>query len=455
MARIMRYKRLDEVIADILTHNGAILARSEDGSLEVLAPPHVSKALKVPEYTRLRFSYAEISDGTTYASYDSEFFTSLGNLFAGRGRFSIASCESYTPNIEKLSRLISEKIAFSNATFRLGKSEVKNISYLLFYFKYVALSDEKREGILSLLINEANLSTLPFEHDATELKEIEDKPQDTVKHRKAVPFARQHSKTFHRQNWPKAGIERHEIKKVFQSACSVSTRLVEERMADFIKSLERRLNRDIRRVYEYYDTLKKETKKVLKKKALAKAMSELNLLQKMEEHASRHDMQAIERLQQDIDSRIEKQIEDRTIKGDGIDKLFNKLDVIEAERKWKIQDLVAKYALNIKIEPVSTIRINTQSTVFWINIKRRLSSRQFPITFNPMTRQIDALPCESCFNPQKPYYICDDELHIICARCFKTCPDCGKKYCIACYNICPKCRKMASLCGFCPPTGHR
>ena len=415
MARIMRYKRLDEVIADVLTHNGAVLARNEeDGSLEVLAPPDVSKVLKIPEYTRLRFSYDEISDGTIYASFDSEFFISLGKLFSGRGRFSIASCESHTPDIEKLSRLISEKIAFNNATFRLGKSEVKNISYLLFYFKYVALSDEKREGILPLLINEVNLSTLPFEHGATELKEIEDELKD---------------------------IERHEIKKVFQSAYSASARLVEEELRDFIKSLDRRLNRDIRRVYEYYGTLKKETKRALKKKALANAMSELNLLQEMREHASSDTMREIERLQQDIDSRIEKQIEDRTIKGDGLDKLFNKIDVIEAERKWKIQDLVAKYALNIKIEPVSTIRIDTQSIVFWINIKRRLSSRQFPITFNPMTRQIDALPCESCFNPRKPYYVCDDRLHIICARCFKTCPDCGKKYCIACYNICPKCRK--------------
>lgn len=416
MARIMRSKRLDEVIADVLTHNGAVLAHNkEDGSLEVLVPPDVSKVLKIPEYTRLRFSYDEISDDTIYASFDSEFFTSLGDLFAGRGRFSVAGCQSYTPNIEKLSRLISEKIAFNNATFRLGKSEVKNISYLLFYFKYAALSDEKREGILPLLINEVNLSTMPFEHGAIDLKEMEDELKD---------------------------VERHEIKKVFQSAYSASARLVEEELGDFIKSLDRRLNRDIRRVYEYYGTLKKETKKALKKKALANAMSELNLLQAMKEHASSDTMREIQRMEQDLDSRIEKQIEDRTIKGDGLDKLFNKIDVIEAERKWKIQDLVAKYALNIKIEPVSTIRVGTQSIVFWINIKRRLSSRQFPITFNPMTRQIDALPCESCFNPRKPYYVCDDELHIVCARCFKTCPDCGRKYCSACHNICPKCRKQ-------------
>jgi len=42
--------------------------------------------------------------------------------------------------------------------------------------------------------------------------------------------------------------------------------MAKEELVDFIKSLERRLNRDIKRVYDYYETLKEETVRVIEKK---------------------------------------------------------------------------------------------------------------------------------------------------------------------------------------------
>lgn len=378
-------RTLPEVITDILTHNNGIVEHKEDGNLEALTPPDVSNVLGIPELARLRFSYDETADEAIYASYDSDFFNSMAKLVTDKGKLSITRYNSSTPNAEKLSRTISEKIKFNNATFRLDKTEEKNISYLLCYFKYVALSDERQEGVMPILINELNLSSASFKYDIPELNEATEELKD---------------------------IERCEIRKVFQSAYSTCTCKVKENLKDFINSLERRLNRDVRRVYEYYATLKNETITAMKKKALAGS-----------------------------DIPIDTLVEDRTLKGNGADKLLNKLDAIEAEREWKVKDLIAKYALNIRIEPVSAIRIEIQSILSWINIKRRLSSRLFPVCFNPLTRQIDALPCESCFTPQKSCYICDDKLHIICADCFTVCNNCKKQYCKACYNMCPKCRK--------------
>ena len=411
-------RTLPEVIADILTHNNGIVEHKEDGNLEVLTPPDVSNTLSIPEFARLRFSYDETSDETIYASYDSDFFTSVAKLLEGKGKLSIARHESSIPNVEKLSKTISEKIKFNNATFRLDKTEEKNISYLLCYFKYIALSDERQEGVMPILINEQNLSTASLKYDITELNEVTEELKD---------------------------IERCEVRKVFQSAYSACTCMVEEKLKDFINSLERRLNRDIKRVYEYYETLKEETKKTIKKKTLASEAG--NLLRNIEVNntSEPNNVQIEEKIKQSItemDSMVEKQIEERMIKGNGIDKLFKKLDAIETERKWKVQDLVAKYALNVQIEPVSAIRIETQSIILWINIKRRLSSRLFPICFNPVSRQIDALPCESCYKPQKPYYVCDDKLHIVCANCFMACNNCKKQYCKACHKICPKCGRV-------------
>lgn len=160
----------------------------------------------------------------------------------------------------------------------------------------------------------------------------------------------------------------------------------------------KRLNRDIKRVFEYYETIKIETQKVMEKRALTG------------EHPS------------------EKQGE--------------KVNAIETEKRWKIQDLISKYALNIRVEPVAAILIETQSPVFWLEIKRRLSSRLFPLTYNPLLRKLDPLPCESCFYPRGGYFICDEKLHITCSACFKKCPQCGKPFCSACHKHgCPRCSK--------------
>ncbi len=383
-------KKLPDVISDILTYHGTIVEKTNDGSLDVITTPEISDILKMSEYARLIFSYGEISNESIYASYDSEFFNSLSRLFADGVRFTVARFEPHIPHREKRSRLIPDSLAFRNATFRLEHIENRDISYLLVYFRYTALSDEKHEGIMPVLVNEMNLSSMPFKSDIIELKEL-DEPKN---------------------------IERFEAKMVFHSAYSAATQLVKENLMNFTKSLERRLNRDIKRVYEYYETLKQETKEAIKRKAITHESSDFSR-----------------------DNLVEKQIEEKTIKGDGIDKLLNKLNAIQAEQKWKIQDLISKYILSIKIEPVAAIRIETYAPIFWINIKRRLASRRFPVTYNPILRQIDVLPCEACFNPHAGYYICDDKLHIACGHCFKTCPDCGRQFCNACYNICPKCRK--------------
>ena len=366
---------LPDVISDILTYSGAIVEEAGNGYLDVMAPQEVSKVIDIPEYTRMCFSYDSIQDGVIYASYDSELFSRIARLLAGKGKFSMARLDaSYYPSFEKLSKTIPEKIALNNATFRLGKTEVKDISYLLVYFRYTALSDEKTEGLIPVLINEVNFSTAILKLDIDEIME-------KLKESNSEPV-----------------VLSSELIKALQSAYRGCIQKAKERLKDFIKSLERRLNRDIKRVYEYYGTLKEETKKAIEKKAAS---------------------------------------------GEA-DKLLDKINVIEAEKNWKIQDLTTKYALNIQIEPVSVIRIETQAPILWMEIRRRLSSREFPIVYNPILRQIDLLPCESCFYPQKSYYICDDKLHIICSDCFRTCPDCGRQYCSACHNNkCPKCaRKM-------------
>lgn len=416
------HRKLPDVIAEILTHNGALVEHINEDNIEVIVPPEVSQVIAIPEHARLFFSYqvddsgdnnhfvptlekggeGGFVDNAVYASYDSEFLKSIMKLFTDKGKFSVARLKASIPNTEKLKKSFSDGISLKNAVFRLEKTEIKEISYLLLYFRYTAVSDEKREGIMSVLINTMNMHVAPLENGIEDILENLKESDSTY------------------------AVNKAEMIKLFHAAYASSEHMVQERLTNFMKSLERRLNRDIKRIYEYYDTLKNETEIAIEKKIV---LNPQMLVKLVDYHEDRTAL-------------LRKMIQERTVKAEGIDKLLDKLNAIETEQKWKIQDIITKYALNIKLESVAAIRIETMTPVFWINIKRRLESRQFPVTYNPILRQFDSLPCESCFNPYGGYYICDDNLHIVCSNCFKVCPVCGKQYCAACYkDKCPKCKK--------------
>src|SRR3989304_3426237 len=125
-------KQWPEVITDILTYNGAIAEPADNGVLDIICTTDRSETLNIPEYARLYFSHEAQSDDGIYASYDSDVFSSMAKLFSVKGRFSEAKFEaSFQPKMDKVTKSISEKIAFSNATFRIEKTEQKNIPYLL------------------------------------------------------------------------------------------------------------------------------------------------------------------------------------------------------------------------------------------------------------------------------------------------------------------------------------
>jgi hypothetical protein len=371
---------LPEVLADILTLEGALLERTEDGCLEFVVPPSLSETLGIPEHGKLSFAYHPFDESVIRASYESEFFRSVDRLFLGRGKMAKAVYSSQFQNIEKVSKWVSEKIALSNASFRLQKVDNQRIAYALIFFKYVAISDEKREGVFSLLINEQNLSTFSLNANLTAFWEDLKEPEEILTRSEG-------------------------ISKALQAGFSAASLMVKEEFEPFIKSLGRRLNRDIRRVSEYYETLKVEIQKAFEKKvSLGRGTPE-----------------------------------EQNEEGNKI--LSEKLDAVEGEKSLKIQDLISKYALNVRIEPVCIIDIETESLVFWLEIKRRLSSRTFPLSYNPLLKKVDSLPCESCFYPRGTYYICDEKLHILCATCFRKCPNCGRHYCSACHpKGCPRCK---------------
>lgn len=352
---------------EFLKRNGA-LVEEKNGALETVLPAGLAKILKTEEYSSIVFSPDEKNGAPM--SFDSELFKKLPKIFNEKGKFSAMSIPSPHIHVDKLKKRIADKIIFQNAVFSAGKNEEKAISYLLAFFKFTAFSDERREGIVSILLNEFNLSSMKFE-----LEQLDSLTEISARHLE--------------------NIEKIDNEKTLSALCIAPKAIVCENLEDFMQSADRRLNRDTKRVQEYYRTLIAETRQFIEKKSLSQKEKDTSL---------------------------------------------NKIQAIETELKWKTGDLITKYNIDIRVEPISFIRIETVAPIFWLTIKRRKLTRLFPLTYNPLLKNFDNLPCESCFNPGNIHWVCDDQAHIICDKCSKTCPRCNKNYCGACHkNRCPKC----------------
>ena len=252
----------------------------------------------------------------------------------------------------------------------MERKEEKPISYLLGYSKYCARSDDRQEGIVGCLINELNLAVQKTTSEILDFIGIE--AED-----------------------PRGQVKQENSERILKAIWRAQLKIVREALADFLISMERRMNRDIRRVHDYYQTLIYEQHQAMAKKA-----------------AAQEDYERAE----------------------------GKMSAIERELKGKIQDLVGKFSVDVQLEPISFIRIETISPIFWLSVKRRKEARQFPLTYNPVVRSLDPLPCEACFYPRKGYFVCDDRLHILCRECFAPCARCDKMFCRACHpKGCPKC----------------
>ncbi|HEV8724543.1 MAG TPA: hypothetical protein VGW77_28320 [Candidatus Binatia bacterium] len=358
---------LCDFTADLLAESGAVVELSGEG-LEVLLPAEVARILDIPEHANLSF-LGERHEGIS-VSYDSEILKKMAGLMGDRGKFATVGLGPSSVRLEKLEDRLSDKLIFYNAVFQVDRKEEKPISYLLGYSKYSARSDDRQEGIVGCLVNELNLSVQKTTSDILDLV-----PNETAE--------------------PIGQAERESSERVLKAFWQAQLKIVKETLSDFLISMERRMNRDIRRVHDYYQTLIYEHRQALAKK-----------------------------------------LADR----DENERGKSKIEAIERELKGKVQDLIGKFSIDLLLEPISFVRIETMSPIFWLSVKRRKDARQFPLTYNPIVKSLDPLPCEACFYPGKGYYVCDDRLHILCRECFAPCARCDKIYCSACHpKGCPKC----------------
>jgi hypothetical protein len=374
---------LREFVADVLERHGAVVESLDPDGLEVLSPGPLQQAMGWPELARLGFGPKH--DGRTIrVGLEGDWLDRFGALLGDRGR--LAERQVAPPGTIGMlgdpGRVLERTLDLPNAIWRLKGVTATFTRCLLLAFRYTALSDEKREGLIWIgfnlgtdaVIDEVVSRLRPFLADSDWQA-----PEPDV--RLAVGEGRSGTGLASRVR----PLVNHRVR---------------EDLEPFVRAMRRRLERDSTRIYAYHDDLRSASLRRLS--ALGDAANE-----KAEAERRRETL---------------------------------RVAAIEREYQAKLGDLRRNYSLRVTVEWVHALNLYLPVQRFDVQIRRRKGERTVQLDWHPLARIAEPPPCDWGLGINRTRLVCDDALHLTEPGGQAPCQSCGKAWCRACRPMaCPRC----------------
>ena len=367
--------RMQRFVAELLTAKGALVEPIEPEGLEVLAPPPVRDALGLAEIDRLGFGPV-LPREAQRVGLEGDWLERFGRLLGEHGRSArrVLAPEPRAPGDPE--RVLEHELVLDNAVFRLLGVAPAWTRYLVLEFRYAAISDEKRDGLLRLGLNLAT-SALP---DAVLMRVLPwlDAPASDPE----VPVDASLPPSWDQD-------------RLLQLAARGLPSRLDAALAPFVKGLRRRFERDRERLHLYHNDLYRDA---------------------MRRSAGLAD-------------------DDPARRKDAL-----RAEAIAREYRAKLDDLARQYAMRVSVEWVQTLDLAMPVQRFTVQIRRRKAERVIQLDWNSLARQLEGAACEATASAERPRLVCDDALHLVAPAGLAPCPACGKPFCRACHrDRCPKC----------------
>jgi hypothetical protein len=374
---------LREFVAEILDRQGAAVEEAGPDGLEVLAPEPVRQTLGWPELARLGFGPQQ--DGSTIRiGLEGDWLDRFGALLGDHGRWAERQLVSAASagTLADPERILEHTLELPNAIWRFQRVTATYTRCLLLAFRYAALSDEKREGLIWLGFNLGTGAAI--DEIVSRLRPmLADTEWQTPE-----PAARQAAG----EAWDATVIESR-VRPLLEHR-------VRQDLETFVRAMRRRLERDTGRIYGYHDDL----------------------------HAA-----ALKRLTALAGTATEKAEADRR-------RETLRVATIEREYRAKLDDLRRNYALRVTVEWVQALDLYLPVQRFDVLIRRRKGERLVRLDWHPLARLAEPPPCDWGLGIERARLVCDDGLHLTEPAGQAPCSACGKAWCRACHPAaCPRC----------------
>jgi hypothetical protein len=376
---------LRDFVADLLEIEGAAVDLVEPDGLDVLAPGRLRAAMGWPELARLGFG-ATLPPDAIPVGFEGEWLERFGALLGERGRWAeraLVLASPVTPPRDP-ERLLDHIFDLPNATWRLRAEAPAWARCLLLAFRYTAISDDKRDGLVWLCFNQSTGAILddvyPRVRSALLAQGCQWRPLEPhMRHAAGPP-------------WDAATLQVKVLPRLEHG--------VRRELEPFLRAVRRRLNRDRARIHEYHQDLRMTALKRLA--ALAEAAGE-----KAEADRRRETL---------------------------------RVTAVEREYRAKVDDLRHNYALRVTVDWVQGLELLVPVQRYQVAIKRRKGERVVWLDWHYAARLAEPPPIEHGLGLDHIRLVCDEHLHLTDPAGQAPCPSCGKPWCRACQPVsCPRC----------------
>ncbi len=364
---------LEELVLGYCRQVDGLVEPPAYGAYEVLLPDEIAARWGQPAHQSMAF--IPDTGNAPYIHFGHNLVETIVDELRAQtanGRFFI---NNVRPEKPKLYEVIEKAFALPNAkmfAIPAAKETIGLHHYARFNFKVSLIADEKRELILPLWMDlQGGFSVKPADIERLAILDTENSFPQTA------PAALSWS------NEPPlspralaALLERARLSAAFE-------------LGETLDSLQKRLSRflelDRARLNDYYDDLRKDTRR-----------------------------------------RLEKAEDDRR------PALEAKLATVESERQSKLADVEQKYHLRIQLELVNLAIIAQPKLDLMVEIRKRGVTVKRRISWDPLLHAVDGLACDSCGRAGHTLFLCENG-HLAHAECLAPqCVDCKRTFCQKC-----------------------
>ncbi len=343
---------LEQFVRRFFECNGAEIEKCSEG-MEALLPEHLAVRLNTPEY--LHIATGENAKEKFAVYYGSPLLEKIVDAACDTAPMISCRLDFNYMKSQGFDRLIQDQFVFYNCVGRVKSVAEVRTSYLLLTCRYLAQSDEQKEGLVSLAFNLETGSAV------SEMGGMFDTVERT--------FETDSGRIF---------LGDDKIKEILTWVQRQAGKVLKREIEPFQDSMNRRFQRDVANLEEYYADLKKE----------------------MEESLNR--------------PRISDQlVSDRR----------TKISLIPDELERKKADLFKKYSIRVKIGLCGGIHIRTPAVKVLYETSYGRKQKQLSLIYNPTTKSMDPLVCDGCGDSAFNIRFCD-HLHMLCPACSAKCPLC-------------------------------
>ena len=379
---------LQEFVGGILERHGAVVEDCAADGLDVLSPPAIQRVMRWREFERLDFrgSLQELSAPaeSLRIGLEGDWLERFGGLLGDCGHWTerVLALPDVPGMPNDPERMLGRVLDLPNAVWRLQGHRPATARCLVLCFRYTAVSDEKREGLIWLGFNQSTGAAI----DSIVARLL---PAIPCEAEWRAPDAAMREGT---QRWNAATLETR-LRPLLEHR-------VRQELDPFLHAMRRRLERDRARVHAYHDEL------------WASSQTRLSVL---------------------ADSPGEK-----AEAGRRRERL--RIAAVEREYRNKLADLAHNYALRVSVEWVQALELYVPVQRFDLVIRRRKGERRIALDWHPLARAAEPPLCDWGAGLDGVRLACDDKLHLTEPQGQSACTACGKPFCRACHtSACPRC----------------